>query len=104
MADVKSQLQRIKKENAGLESELRSKSVVEFTVITTNSVLANLTADQKARLLERKMQENVDTIEQLRQERSLLAADHRKLQQRYTEVSDVSFAVEYPNRLIINEV
>lgn len=51
----------------------------------------NSNVEQKARHLESRVAENVDTIEQLRQERSLLAADHKKLQKRYAEASEVSF-------------
>ncbi|OBZ74037.1 hypothetical protein A0H81_06283 [Grifola frondosa] len=72
MADVREQLQRIKQENNDLEKELRS----------------NTNAEQKVRLLEMKVAENTDTIERLRQERSLLAADHKELQQRYSKASE----------------
>ncbi|KAH8103946.1 hypothetical protein BXZ70DRAFT_923662 [Cristinia sonorae] len=72
MSDIKEQLLRVKQENNALEAELRGNSNVE----------------QKARHLEMKVAENADTIEQLRQERSLLVADHKKLQQRYSEVSE----------------
>lgn len=71
---MKEQLLKMKEENHVLEAELRS---------TTN-------VEQKARRLEQKVSENVDTIEQLRQERSLLVADHKKLQKRYSEVSEAS--------------
>ena len=47
-------------------------------------------AEQKARLLETKVAENMDTISQLRQERSLLSKDHKDLQRRYSELSEVS--------------
>ncbi|KAI0288447.1 hypothetical protein BC826DRAFT_1093036 [Russula brevipes] len=67
MEDVKLQLQRVKRNNNELEGELR----------------ANATAEQKAHLLEVKAAENTETIEQLRNERSLLAAEHKKLQQRF---------------------
>jgi hypothetical protein len=50
----------------------------------------NTTAEQKARLLETKVAENMDTISQLRQERSLLSKDHKDLQRRYSELSEVS--------------
>ena len=50
----------------------------------------NATAEQKARLLEVRVVENADTIEQLRQERSLLMADHKELQKRFSEISEVS--------------
>ncbi|KAI0057426.1 hypothetical protein BV25DRAFT_1892643 [Artomyces pyxidatus] len=72
MDDVKRQLQSIKRSNNELEDELR----------------VNATAEQKARLLEVKTAENAETIEQLRQERSLLIADHKKLQKRFKEASE----------------
>ncbi|KAG1876069.1 hypothetical protein C8R48DRAFT_669276 [Suillus tomentosus] len=60
--DVKRQLQKAKRENNELETELRT----------------NATIEQQARLLEGK----------LRQERSLLAKDHKELQRQFTEVSE----------------
>ncbi|KAJ7879992.1 hypothetical protein B0H14DRAFT_2708159 [Mycena olivaceomarginata] len=77
MGDVKEQLQRFKEENHELENELR----------------VNANAEQKARLLEDRVQENAETVEQLRQERSLLAQDHKELQRRFSEIS------EHANRL-----
>jgi myosin protein heavy chain len=50
---------------------------------------ANSTAEQKARLLEAKAEENAETIDHLRQERSLLAAEHKKLQQRFKKALEV---------------
>jgi predicted nucleic acid-binding Zn-ribbon protein len=50
----------------------------------------NATAEQKARSLEVRVIENADTIEKLRQERSLLVSDHKKLQKRFSEISEVS--------------
>ncbi len=41
-------------------------------------------------LLENRVSENTETIEQLRQERALLVADHKALQKRFSEVSEVS--------------
>lgn len=49
----------------------------------------NVNAEQKARLLESRVAENMQTIDQLRQERSLLAADHKELQRRFSEISEV---------------
>jgi uncharacterized coiled-coil protein SlyX len=49
----------------------------------------NATAEQKARRLEAKVAENQAAIEQLREERSLLASNHRDLQRRYAEASEV---------------
>ncbi|KAK0214823.1 hypothetical protein IW262DRAFT_245159 [Armillaria fumosa] len=77
MEDVRQQLQIYKKENHDMETELRQ----------------NANAEQKARLLENRVSENIETIEQLRQERALLVADHKALQKRFSEVS------EYANRL-----
>ncbi|KAJ3512287.1 hypothetical protein NLJ89_g3604 [Agrocybe chaxingu] len=71
---VKEELQKAKKENASLEKELRE----------------NANADQKARHLEARVAEKLETIERLRQERSLLAADHKELQQRFTAVSETT--------------
>ncbi|KAG6381723.1 hypothetical protein JVT61DRAFT_327 [Boletus reticuloceps] len=72
MDDVKYQLQKAKQDNHELETELR----------------VNANAEQKARLLEAKVRENMSTIEQLRQERSILARDHKDLQQRYAQASE----------------
>ncbi|KAG2137784.1 hypothetical protein BD769DRAFT_1384914 [Suillus cothurnatus] len=70
--DVKRQLQKAKRENNELETELRT----------------NATIEQQARLLECKVKENAETIDQLREERSLLAKDHKELQRQFTEVSE----------------
>lgn len=51
---------------------------------------ANANIEQKARLLEVRVSENAATIEQLRQERSLLVTDHKELQLRFSEISEVS--------------
>ncbi len=50
----------------------------------------NSTAEQKTRLLEAKVVENAETIEQLRRERSLLVSDHKDLQKQFSEVTKVS--------------
>ncbi|KAG1860628.1 hypothetical protein DFJ58DRAFT_715534 [Suillus subalutaceus] len=70
--DVKRQLQKAKRENNELETELRT----------------NATIEQQARHLECKVKENAETIDQLREERSLLAKDHKELQRQFTEVSE----------------
>ena len=57
---------------------------------------ATTTAEQKARLLEVKVEENAETIEHLRHERSLLVAEHKKLQQRFKNASEVSGAHRAP--------
>ncbi|KAH7890884.1 hypothetical protein F5I97DRAFT_1839637 [Phlebopus sp. FC_14] len=72
MDDVKRHLQKAKQENHELENELR----------------VNTNAEQKARVLEGKVFANTETIDQLRQERSLLARDHKDLQRRFAEVSE----------------
>ncbi|KAJ7491999.1 hypothetical protein FB451DRAFT_1360785 [Mycena latifolia] len=74
MGEVKQQLQRFKEENHELEAELR----------------VNVNAEQKARLLEVRVSENAETVEQLRQERSMLAMDHKDLQLRFSEISEAS--------------
>ncbi|KAG6811541.1 hypothetical protein H0H92_006894 [Tricholoma furcatifolium] len=72
MDDVKKHLQKYKKENHDLEKELRE----------------NANMEQKARLLEGRVAENAETIEHLRHERSLLAADHKALQHRFSAISE----------------
>ncbi|CCM02679.1 uncharacterized protein FIBRA_04784 [Fibroporia radiculosa] len=72
ITDVRDHVQRLKEENHKLEKELRS----------------NALAEQKARLLETKVAQNTETIEQLRQERSLLVTDHKELQKRYSKASE----------------
>ncbi|KAF5379308.1 hypothetical protein D9757_007667 [Collybiopsis confluens] len=72
MEDIRVQLQTCKKENRDLEKELR----------------VNANIEQRARLLEIKVAENTEAMEQLREERALLVADHKELQQRYSEISE----------------
>lgn len=55
-----------------------------------NKPSANTNADQRAQLLEDKVAENAGTIEQLRQERALLLADHKELQHQFSKISEVS--------------
>jgi len=50
----------------------------------------NANVEQKARLLEVRVAENTDTIEQLRQERALLVSDHKELQQRFSVLKRAS--------------
>ena len=81
-----------------LETELRGVSFHFrgiFYFVTTVSFPENINAEQKARLLEKRVAENAESIAQLRQERSLLAADHKDLQRRYSEISEVSFVTEH---------
>ncbi|KAG2051386.1 hypothetical protein BDR06DRAFT_1061558 [Suillus hirtellus] len=70
--DVKRQLQKAKHKNNELETKLRT----------------NATIKQQAHLLEGKVKENAETINQLWQEQSLLAKDHKELQRQFTEVSE----------------
>ncbi|KZT21623.1 hypothetical protein NEOLEDRAFT_744493 [Neolentinus lepideus HHB14362 ss-1] len=72
MDGIKRQLQEAKDENHHLEAELR----------------ANATSEQKARLLDVKVTQNAETIQHLREERSLLVGDHKELQRRFAEVSE----------------
>ncbi|ESK89340.1 hypothetical protein Moror_16258 [Moniliophthora roreri MCA 2997] len=72
MEEVKEQLQNCKKENRELENELRH----------------NANAEQKARLLENRFKENTDTMEQLREERALLVAEHKELQKKFSQISE----------------
>ena len=66
------------------------RKVASFAVIFRDFLsTANATAEQKARLLEVKVEENAETIDQLRHERSLLAAEHKKLQQRFKKALEV---------------
>lgn len=85
---MRQQLQHIKQENHDLEKELRS----------------NANAEQKARLLEAKVAGNLGSIDQLRQERSLLAADHKELQRRYAKATEVCFhlSIHVINALMTN--
>lgn len=63
------------------------------------TVLVNANVEQKARLLEARVSENAATIEQLRQERSLLVSDHKDLQYRFSEISEVSIGAPWICRL-----
>ena len=49
----------------------------------------NVNIEQKIRLLETRVAENAETIDQLRNERALLATDHKELQQRFADASEV---------------
>lgn len=92
MDDVKQQLQRIRKDNQAMEKELRGEILFSIWIWTgPNDSVDNANVEQKARLLESRVAENAETIERLRQERSLLANDHKSLQRKFTDVSEVSF-------------
>lgn len=91
MEDVKRNLHRVKQENNHLEVELRSRHSLHWKVFKLiNSPPANASAEQKARHLEQKVVENTHAIDQLRHERSLLVRDHKDLQKKYSEVTNVS--------------
>lgn len=49
----------------------------------------NINTEQRAHLLEVELAENNRVIEQLREERSLLASERTELQRRFTVASDV---------------
>ena len=49
----------------------------------------NVNIEQKVRLLETRVVENAETIDQLRNERGILATDHKELQRRFAEASEV---------------
>lgn len=92
MDDVKQQLQRLKQENQDLEKELKgaheSRLITQVYPKLIPSV-ANTSVKQKTRTLEDKVSENVQTIEQLREERSLLSTNHRELQRQFAQASEV---------------
>lgn len=94
MNDVKEQLQKHKKENHDMETELRR---MPYCIISSDGPLTflsdNSNAEQKVRLMEVRVAENAETIEQLREERAVLAADHKALQKRFSEISEVSLCV-----------
>ena len=103
MADVREQLQRIKQENNDLEKELHCEQWRLLPPIEPHLTLslANTNAKRKVGLLEVKVAENTDTIEQLCREHSLLAADHKDLLQHYLKASEVSkHVVSTPYQLI----
>lgn len=93
MDDVRHQLQRYKKDNHNLEGELRGMCTwvdVRSPQDLSSCYIANTNAEQKARHLETKVTETAETIKQLREERALLATDHKDLQQRFSTLSEVS--------------
>jgi len=51
--------------------------------------VANAIAENKARYLQTKLNENLELIEQLRQERDVLADNHSDLQRQFTRASGV---------------
>ncbi|KAF9269220.1 hypothetical protein L218DRAFT_1072847 [Marasmius fiardii PR-910] len=72
MEDVKQHMLAYRMENREMENELR----------------VNANAEQRARLLESKVKENSETMEQLREERALLVAEHKELQKKFTKISE----------------
>jgi uncharacterized protein YlxW (UPF0749 family) len=63
------------------------KKLIEL--LLKGNLTENVNIEQKVRLLETRVVENAETIEQLRNERALLATDHKELQQRFAEASEV---------------
>ena|SRR5579872_1071043 len=91
MDEVKENLYRVKQDNHRLEAELRGAPVSsEISLTLTHPRVATATVEQKARNLQAKVTENVDAIEKLRQERTMLLNDHKQLQQQYVDVNEVS--------------
>lgn len=102
MDDVRYQLQKAKQDNHELENELRGArtDLLWDSFPPEPALTANANAEQQARLLEAKVRKNTSTIEQLRQERSILARDHKDLQQRYAQVSEVGFPLKNLSSLL----
>jgi chromosome segregation ATPase len=61
---------------------------IERVAIQMTTSAGNANAQQKARLLEAKVSENLETIGQLREERTLLAKDHKDLQKQFTKITE----------------
>ena len=83
---------KLRKENQKLEKELRGtdfESIQSALPCQLTISVENATVEQKARLLETRVVENVDTIEHLRQERSILVNEHKGLQRRFKDITDV---------------
>ena len=99
MDDIKQQLHKLKKENYDLEKELRGALSVTMDSIFPDCILENTNIEQKARLLEVRVVENAETIENLREERSLLTTNHKELQRRFAEISEVSQLVRCIKKL-----
>lgn len=81
MDDVKYQLQKAKQDNNDIETELRgTQDCFRTKFLPERAATGNANVEQKARLLETtQVRENTSAIEQLRQERSILARDHKDL-------------------------
>lgn len=87
---VKEQLRKFKHENYELESELRCR----WRRFTSNGWaltggVANAIAENKARYLQTKLNDNLELIEQLRRERDVLADNHSDLQRQFARASEV---------------
>ena len=89
MDDVKASLHRVKQDNHKLETELRGTRTESRKDISTHRRAATATVEQKAKNLQVKVTENVDALDRLRQERSMLLKDHKQLQQQYADVNEV---------------
>lgn len=92
MAEVKGEIERLRKENKDLDEELRRSYewCNRMNVIRLHTYLDNSQADQNARRLAAKISENQALVEQLRQERDALTKGHAELQTRYAKISEVS--------------
>ena len=89
MDDVKASLHRVKQDNHKLEAELRGTRTESRREISTQKHVATATVEQKAKNLQAKVTENVDVLDRLRQERSMLLKDHKQLQHQYADVNEV---------------
>lgn len=98
MAEVKAEIERLRKENKEFDGELRRlcESSSEMSVIRSYLCPGNNgQADHKARRLAAKISENQILVEQLRQERDALTQGHTDLQTRYAKISEVSYLISY---------
>ena len=81
------------------------RNITNFTPILRKPLSkVNATAEQKARLLEVKAEENAETIEHLRHERSLLTTEHKKLQQRFKKALEVCTVNSRVRRGMLSDV
>ena len=89
MDDVKASLHRVKQDNHKLETELRGTRTESRRDLSTHPRVATATVEQKAKNLQVKVTENVDALDRLRQERSMLLKDHKQLQHQFADVNEV---------------
>ena len=83
-------IENLRRELSLLSTELRGALFVIMVNISPDNFAENANMEQKARLMETRAVENAETIKNLRQELSLLSTDHKVLQRRFTEISEVS--------------